>query len=270
MWRKIMAQQVLRIKIYQSDAHYRIPFSYQRRFTYPIPPHSTVKGLICNVMGIKSSEDEKFINLKQGLSLAIYGTYESLVKEYLWFRNLEKDSHISKFKSVKNRTVDNIPNHPGGQMPVTVDVLHNVDLIVYVYHPELMEEIKEVFENPSDRLSTLHLGRAEDWIVIKEIDMINVIKDNVSQLSFFAWIPSPADIDDELIPDKENYEKFYTQVNGNLFRLPIFYEITNSNQRIFNRYIEAKLFEKGGFRKQSFYMDSELKIPLFFAKLRAD
>lgn len=61
--------QVLKIKIYQPDAHYRIPFSYQRRFTYPIPPYSTVKGLICNVMGIKSSEDERFKKLKQGLSL---------------------------------------------------------------------------------------------------------------------------------------------------------------------------------------------------------
>lgn len=262
--------QVLKIKIYQPDAHYRIPFSYQRRFTYPIPPYSTVKGLICNVMGIKSSEDKRFKKLKQGLSIAIYGTYESLVREYVWFRNLKKESHIERFKSVNNRTIDKSPQHPGGQMPVIVDVLHNVNLNIYIYHKELMNEIKQAFENPSARLSIFHLGRSEDWLVIREIKIINIEKKEVSYLPLFAWIPSAENIDDELIPDKENYKKFYTQVNGNLFRLPTFYEITDSNQRIFNKYIEVRLFEKGGFRKQDFYVDIEVNIPLFFGKMRID
>ena len=43
----------MRLVIYQPHAHYRVPFTYQRRHTYPIPPYSTVKGLICNVLGIK-------------------------------------------------------------------------------------------------------------------------------------------------------------------------------------------------------------------------
>lgn len=265
-------KQVLKVKIHQPDAHYRVPFSYRRRFTYPIPPHSAVKGLICNVMGIKDDKDDRFICLQQGLSLAICGIFESLVKEYIWFRNLKKDSHIDKFNSITNRVLDGTPQHPGGQMPVTIDVLHNVDLTIYIYHPELMDEIKSVFENPSNRLSSLHLGRSEDWIVIKDIEKISIDKGSLRQLSLFTWISSLLDMDDEFILDKESYKKFYDQVNGNLFRLPTFYRITENNQRVFTKYIEVKLFEKGGFKKQEFYVDVDngVVIPLFFAKMRAD
>ncbi len=159
-------EKILKIKIYQPDAHYRVPFSYQRRFTYPIPPFSTVKGLICNLMGIRDESDELFRKMKEGLSLGIYGRYESLVKEYVWFRNLEKKSHVARFKTVKNRYIDCIPQHPGGQMPVIVDVLHNVNLIIYLYHSdtEFLKEIEVAFENPTKRYSPIHLGRAEDLV----------------------------------------------------------------------------------------------------------
>ncbi len=259
--------EILKIKIHQSDAHYRVPFSYQRRFTYPIPPYSTIKGLICNIMGIRDDMADEFKKLKRGLSLAIYGTFESVVKEYIWFRNLKYESHIGRFSSAKNRVVDGIPQHPGGQMPVAVDVLHNVELIIYIYHPELMDDIKTAFENPSKRFSTLHLGRAEDWIVLKEIKKIRVEKGRVRNLPFFTWIPSPSNVNSEFISDNEDYKKFYNQVNGNLFNLPTFYKVTDENQRIFTEYITVKLFEKGGLRLQDFCIDENEKIPLFFAKL---
>jgi len=41
----------LRLQLYQPHAHFRIPFSYQRRHTYPIPPYSTVIGFLSNLLG---------------------------------------------------------------------------------------------------------------------------------------------------------------------------------------------------------------------------
>jgi CRISPR-associated protein Cas5t len=265
-----MMKQVLKVRIHQPDAHYRVPFSYRRRFTYPIPPYSTIKGLICNLMGIRDDKDAEFKKLQQGLSLAICGTFESIVKEYIWFRNLKNKRHIAKFNSATNRIMDGVPQHPGEQMPVTIDVLHNVDLSVYIYHPELMDKIKSAFENPSNRLSSLHLGRSEDWIVIKEIEKIPIGKYRLRHLSLFTWLPSLSDMDDEFVPDKESYKKFYEQANGNLFRLPTFYSITENNQRVFTKYIEVKLFEKGGFKAQEFYIDNSEMIPVFFAKMGDD
>ncbi|MGB9677695.1 MAG: CRISPR-associated protein Cas5, partial [Candidatus Ratteibacteria bacterium] len=50
--------KVSKLKIYQPQAHYRIPFTYQRKHTYPIPPYSTIIGLLCNVLGIRNYRGE--------------------------------------------------------------------------------------------------------------------------------------------------------------------------------------------------------------------
>lgn len=260
--------KVLKIKIHQPNAHYRVPFSYQRRFTYPIPPYSTVKGLICNLMGIKDNSDERFKKIRDGLLLAIYGRYEALVKEYTWFRNLSKESHADRFHTEKNRYIDGIPQHPGGQMPVIVDVLHNVNLIIYIYHNdnEFLNCIKKAFENPSERVSTIHLGRAEDWVVFEEIKCIEIKQQPARQIPYFSWIPSKEFVDSSLVFD--GYDDFFKNLNGNLFRLPTFYDIHN-NQRIFSDYVNVKLHEGGSFRKYNFYVDeSENNLPVIFAKLR--
>lgn len=261
-------KEVLKIKIYQPEAHYRIPFSYQRRFTYPIPPYSTIKGLICNLLGIKSESDEKFKLIKE-LSLAIYGRYESLIKEYIWFRNLEKESHISRFHVVTNRTIDNVPQHQGGQMPVTVDVLHNVNLLIYIYHPDenFLNCIKGAIEKPSNRLSTIHLGRAEDWLVLEEINYITLQQKPLQGFTYFAWIPEKKFANYDFID--EMYDDFFQSLNGNLFNIPTFYEINDSNKRIFNEYVTAKLYEGGSFKRSIFYMDCSENIPIIFTILKS-
>lgn len=261
-------KKVLKIKIHQPNAHYRVPFSYQRRFTYPIPPYSTVKGLICNLMGIKDEDDERLTKIK-GLSLGIYGRYESLTKEYIWFRNLSKDSHISKFHSVTNRILDNIPHHPGGQIPITIDVLHNVNLIIYIYHPEedFLKSIKDAFEYPSNRLSIIHLGRSEDWLVFQEIKLpVKLIKDSSMSIRYYTWIPSKEYAEEDFI--NEDYGDFFDRLNGNIFRLPTFYKITDNNQRVFDEYVTVKLYEGGSFKKHEFYIDSDENTPIIFTKLK--
>ncbi len=95
--------KALKLKIYQPSAHYRVPFSYQRRFTYPIPPFSTVKGLLCNLLGIT---DQNYGDFVEGLHIAVLGRYESLTREYTWFRNLSKKSHIDRFHTVSNRIIE--------------------------------------------------------------------------------------------------------------------------------------------------------------------
>ncbi|MDI1471660.1 type I-B CRISPR-associated protein Cas5b [Thermodesulfovibrio sp. 1176] len=262
-------KQVLKIKIHQPSAHYRIPFSYQRRFTYPIPPYSTIKGLICNLMGIRDEGDERLTKIK-GLSLAIYGRYESLIKEYIWFRNLSKNSHVDKFHSVTNRTIDNIPQHPGGQMPVTVDVLQDVNLIIYIYHPEenFLKSIKKAFEDPSERLSPIHLGRSEDWLVFQEIKSVELIQKSAMSIKYFAWIPAKEYVDKNFIDG--DYDNFFDGLNGNIFRLPTFYKITDTNQRVFEEYVTVKLYEGESFKKMKFYVDSNENIPVIFTILRGN
>ncbi len=270
--------KVLKLKIYQPTAHYRIPFTFARRHTYPIPPYSTVIGLICNVLGIENQEDENFKKLKSSLSLAIYGKYESLNREYLWFRTLNKEEHNRRFGYPENRVIDNIPEHPGGQIPTRIDVLENVNLLIYIKHNDenFLQEIKETFENPEKRKYPIHLGRAEDLVVFEEInDEIKIEnKPFYGKLDYFTWIIDPKRgieyLDSDFYSDTEKYEEFFNKIQGSYHLITSFYEIIEGIRNF--EYVPVKLFEGGSFplyfgKPFEFICDIEENIPLFFAKM---
>lgn len=260
--------RILKLKIYQPEAHYRIPYSYQRRFTYPIPPLSTIKGFLCNVLGIESDQEETFKRLRSGLSIGVFGKYKTLIKEYVWFRSLSKDAHNNRFSISTNRIIDNEPQHPGGQMPVKVDTLLDVNLNIYIFHSdyEILQFIKESLENPSNRNSHLHLGRAEDWLLIEDIKFLER-KDlrvaKVVKLDFFSWIPSYNFVCKEFVLPE--YERFYKDLQGIQMKMPTYYEIIDG-QRVFTKFVEVKLFEGGVFRPIEAYVDEE-DVPIILAYL---
>lgn len=271
--------KVLRLKIYQPHAHYRVPFTFRKRHTYPIPPYSTVIGLICNVLGIRDQSDENFKKLKSGLSLAIYGNFESITKEYVWFRNLQKEYHVEKFGIIENRKDQELPEHPGGQMPTRIDVLENVRLVVYIAlsDEEFLETLKNAFIEPTKRVYPLHLGRAEDLIVFdgKKDEAVKIIKIDTSKkkpfygrFEFYTWIPDPEQ--GEIFIDKKLYNEFYQRVKGSSHLITSFYELKNG-VREFVR-ISVKLFEQGDFpfyfgKPFEFVKDEELDIPLFLCRM---
>ncbi|MEO0151543.1 MAG: type I-B CRISPR-associated protein Cas5b [candidate division WOR-3 bacterium] len=274
--------KVLRLKIFQPHAHYRIPFTFRRRHTYPIPPYSTVIGLIFNVLGIKDNNNGKFKKLKEGLSLAIYGNFESMTREYVWFRNLAVDSHNSRFGFPENRVIDFIPEHPGGQMPTRIDVLENVKLVIYIKHNDeiFLEKIKEAFKNPKERIYPLHLGRAEDWIVfdgdpdeaIKIVEINPEKKYFYGKLDYYTWIPDPQRGEKYIDPEiyDENFKKYFPKIKGSSHLITSFYELKDGFRNF--EYVPVKLFEQGDFpfyfgEPFKFIIDDELYIPLFLCKM---
>ncbi len=283
--------KVLRLKIYQPHAHYRIPFTFVRRHTYPIPPYSTVIGLICNVLGIRNQENEKFKALKEGLSLAIYGKFQTMTREYVWFRNFEVNAHNARFSSPENRSINQVPEHPGGQIPIRIDVLENVNLIIYIHHPDeiFLLELANAFVNSKNRIYPLHLGRAEDWILFEEkledsIKIIDIDKSTkrpiYGKFDYYTWIPDPERDNkylDHSIYDK-SFKIFFRKVKGSSHFITSFYIIKNGIRNF--KHILVKLFEQGDFpfhfgKPFEFLYDKftdnktnkKIYIPLFFCKM---
>ena len=271
---------ILRLRFSQPSAHYRVPFSFSRRHTYPIPPFSTVIGMLCNVLGLRSQEEEDFKKLKN-LYMAIYGTYDSITREYVWFRNLSQDAHKKRFGSTNNRFFDGTPEHPGGQTPVRVDVLEDVKLVIYLgsHDEDFLKTIKDAFSSSEKWLYPLHLGRAEDLVIIDEIDFTFPEKPSVptSTLPYFTWIPKIPKEEERLWSPPENYSKFFEKIFGTFHRVPTFYRIEGKT-RIFD-FVRAKLFEKGGlplnsyarpfkFPEDRFKVEGrEISLPLFLVKI---
>jgi len=291
--------KVLKLKIFQPTAHYRIPFTFARRHTYPIPPYSTIIGLLCNFLGIENQEDEKFEQLKNGLALAIYGRYEYLNREYVWLRTLNKDSHNERFRYPENRIIDQIPEHPGGQIPTRIDVLENVYLLIYIKHEneKFLEDIEKSFKNPEGRKYPIHLGRAEDlimfgdpssqkkenkeevkdFVMLEGIEIIELkeerkpIYGKLKNYNFF-WLVDPERGEKYLDQSLkcENYKEFFEKTQGSYHLITSFYKIIEEI-RVFE-YIPVKLFEGGSFplyfgKPFEFIFDEKENIPLFFAKM---
>lgn len=270
----------LRLKIYQPQAHYRVPFTFQRRHAYPIPPYSTIIGFLCNACGVDDQNKEyggnsgqkiKLYEIIKNLKISIAGRFETKVTEMIWFRNLNKDEHKDRYGDISIREKNGQVGHIGGQSPINIDVLENVELIIHLYHTDKskLSFLKGLIENPINRLQVLHIGRSEDWIVFQEITLLEddklEFKRQDGHYPYFFWIP----------------ERIYNPKNGNIdwkffdgmpYILTTFSMIegyekhhNHTGRRIYER-IKAKLNE-GKIINSNCLFDKELNIPIFLGKL---
>lgn len=258
--------KALLIKIYQPTAHYRMPFTYQRRHTYPIPPYSTVIGFLCNMLGIIHQDNEWYKKLKE-CKLSISGRFEQKLTEYIWFRNLSKKSHEAYFGSAEIREKNGEINHIGGQSPMRIDVLENMHLNIHIAGDEdFLTDLEAYLYNPVSRLDTIHIGRAEDWLVFESIRFVELEKcDRDKNYNHFFWIPRSIYLTDNI---KFDFDK----TEGLFYNLPVFatisgYEQTyNHNAERTFTYMRSKLND-GAVKGLEYLYDVHTAIPVFLADI---
>jgi CRISPR-associated protein Cas5t len=204
--------EVLRVKIYQTKACYSTPFSVKGIETYPLPPYSTVRGMIYNAMGRKFKEDDE-------IDISIQGKYSALYRDY-W----------SAVKCGSEGTA---------KKPIEVPTLHDVELIIHIKSNKL-DEIENALKKPAIYLS---LGRSEDLIKITEWKRVCMKEKNLDDLFekpiislYSAYVPK----------DKAETHG----LTGIFYRLNYFYEL-KEGYRVFTKtkdvyYVEFPfIIEKG-------------------------
>ena len=180
--------KALRLKLFQETACYKHPFALKVAQTYPLPPYSTVKGMIHDLL--KANE---YIPL----SISIQGKYESLIS------NLQ-DMFFYKGKEWTIR-------------PTTIHLLYNVNLIIHINGSEdILERLKDIFTNPSEYPS---LGRKEDLVRIDEVKMVNVVEFNTDDSDDNWMVKMPI-----YIPSQINLKN----LSGINYKLNFKYEIKNN------------------------------------------
>jgi CRISPR-associated protein Cas5t len=261
---------LLRLLIYQPQAHYRIPFTYSRRHSYAIPPYSTIIGFLYNACGIDDQDKVLYKTISE-LKISISGQFKSKLTEMVWFRNVSREAHVKTYGSIDHREKNGQIGHIGGQSPISIDVLQDVKLLIYLYHKEKekLETLKVKLENPVDRLQVLHIGRAEDWLVYKSIDFIDdnkfEYKRQDGNYKYFTWIPEKIF---SLNGNTVNWDNF----DGITYLLTTHSHIQNyenhrnhTGKRFYEK-IKAKLNEGKIIQSQCIF-DKELNIPVFLGDL---
>lgn len=208
--------KVLKLKLFQETACYKKPFAMKITETYPLPPYSTVSGLIHKVLGAT-----EYIPLK----ISIQGNYESIFNNYQTTYFYKKDTITS--------------------MPMNSHMLLNVNLIIHIgAEEEILQQIYECLLNSNEYLS---LGRKEDLLRIDdmyftEVEEFDVDEDNEeddyeeNELIEFK-IKRPIYIPKEKLEDND--------LSGISYRLNSYYtnDASKDKKRIWNKvdtyYVES-------------------------------
>ena len=170
---KLIARQTL--------ASYRKPSSMQMKESYPLPPYSTVIGMIHNACGFLEYVD---------MNVSIQGSYYSKVNE-LYTRYefkpgfYDKTRHSIEISSKEGKST----GLTGG--PANVELLTNVNLIIHVV-PKQEDKIKEIAERLNHPKEYLSLGRREDLLVIEKVEIVEVEENNLEKdckLKQDAYVP---------------------------------------------------------------------------------
>lgn len=181
--------RVLKLSIFQETACYKKPFAFKAWETYPLPPYSTVKGMLHKVL----KEEKEFIPMR----ISIQGDYENKFINY---------QSMYFFKGNENT-----------KMPLNIHLLYNVSLIIHVDAEEdVLNNIVEGLKNSDEYLS---LGRKEDIVRMDGVKFVNVNEIDINKVGKIRGIEKPIYIPINQLPE---------EVNGINYRLNWKYNIVNN------------------------------------------
>lgn len=151
--------KAVRISLRQDMVNYKKPTSFQLKESYPLPPYSTVIGMVHNLCRYTSYHP---------MQVSVQGNYFSKVND-LYTRYEFKNA----MKYEKDRHQLKSGEYGIGRGIATAELLVDVELLVHIVpnNQELVEEIYRAFKEPWEYPS---LGRREDLAVIESVKIVNV------------------------------------------------------------------------------------------------
>jgi CRISPR-associated protein Cas5t len=199
--------KAIRVKLYQNFVNYRKPTSFQLKETYPLPPYSTVIGMIHTACGFTQYHS---------MQVSVQGRYHSRVND-LWTRyefsgaTYEAGRHTVKFFS----QLDN-KSYGAIRGVSTAELLVDVELLLHIVPEDesLIEVIEQSLKNPPEYIS---LGRREDIAVIEEVKAVELQAKELEEevyLPYDAYIPVDMFLDEEISTNATIYRlnKVYEKV----------------------------------------------------------
>ena len=173
--------KAIKLKLYQNMVNYKVPTSFQLKESYPLPPYSTVIGMVHSLCDFKEYKPMK---------ISISGNYFSKVND-LYTRYEFKNGN--PFEMGRHQL--NVNGYGINRGVATAELLVDVNLTIHIIPEDQSEEflntIFEAFKYPREYPS---LGRREDIVLIRDVKIVDVEKKKLEKdLSngeeVFAYIP---------------------------------------------------------------------------------
>ncbi|KPI47494.1 type I-B CRISPR-associated protein Cas5b [Clostridioides difficile] len=228
--------KVLKLDLFQETACYKKPFAMKITETYPLPPYSTVNGLLHKILN--ATEYIPF-------NISVQGTYESIFNNYQTTYFYKKDSITS--------------------MPMNSHMLLNVNLIIHIGGD--FELLKKLYDNLLNFDEHLSLGRKEDLVRINDIRFVEVNKFEVDpdmQLDDYEnYMLAEYNIRIPIYIPKSSLED--TDINGISYRLNSYYknDSKKDKKRVWNK-VDSYYVEDGNtLTVGEIFLDNEMDLLYF-------
>ena len=154
----------VRLKLKQNLVNYKLPTSFQLKETYPLPPYSTVIGMVHNTCN--------YIEYKP-MKISVQGKYHSKVNDlatrYEFKNGMTFDASRHQIKVGEYGISRGVSN---------VELLSDVELVIHIVPEDenLIEEIFNAFKAPREYIS---LGRREDLVVVDEVKIVEISEERI-------------------------------------------------------------------------------------------
>lgn len=243
--------KAIRLKIFQNLVNYKLPTSFQLKETYPLPPYSTVIGMVHN-----ACEFTEYVPMR----VSVQGKYHSKVNDLMTRYEFKPGMNFDK-----SRHQLNVDGFGIGRGVSTVELLSEVELLIHIVpeNQELVEEICEKLTYPHEYLS---LGRREDLIVLGELPKIVEVEETELEEdlsiknSYSAYIPIEILKEEAVkIGSKEG-----VKISGTVYKLTKDYEIKNygtakspKNFRVWNKIKVVYGSDITGLEEENVYVDED-------------
>ncbi|MFW6015960.1 MAG: type I-B CRISPR-associated protein Cas5b [bacterium] len=153
--------KAIRAKLYQEMANYKKPTSFQLKETYPLPPYSTVIGMIHYLCNYKEYKE---------MDISIQGKYFSKVNDlytrYEFKNGMKYDEKRHQLKAAEYGISKGVS---------TSELLVDIELVLHIIPKDqnLINEIESSLLFPNEYPS---LGRREDLVTFQDIKIVNVFE----------------------------------------------------------------------------------------------
>jgi CRISPR-associated protein Cas5t len=179
-------ERAIRIECFQNLVNYRKPSSFIIKESYPLPPYSTVLGMIHVACGY-----ENFHQMKVSIQGTNAGSVSELYTRYSFSgKTMEKDRENDYWGRVK----DSDKEYGIYRGVANVELICNNSMVIHVAPSD--EDFEKVYNSLINPPRYLSLGRYEDILDIRKVEVVGVHKaDDEIDSKMDIYIPVNSNVD---------------------------------------------------------------------------
>ncbi|MGD0079682.1 MAG: CRISPR-associated protein Cas5 [Methanoregula sp.] len=205
-------------------ASFRVPETHTFHQTLPLPPKTTIIGMIGAALGLRLDEAHAFVDTNNIL-VSVYGTHEGIMKDLWNYRKLTGKEKSYTLDDIKNRRQYSI---------LIREFLYSNDFTFFfaAEKTEPLDMLKNAFSSPHYALTA---GNSDDLLKICSISDIQSLKPEKINRFRNTFVPGDMsrfykhDIDLKQVPITQ------TLFTPQVFLLPTKFEFKGEERRVIER-----------------------------------